>query len=74
MKKYNISHFLTDILCRLESANVEDFVDDINEKFGINLEEYDVRRRLLDEGAYYSAPLNKVYITKEDYLREVYGK
>ncbi|MGT2729757.1 sigma factor-like helix-turn-helix DNA-binding protein [Streptococcus phocae subsp. salmonis] len=73
-EKYNISHFLTDILCRLESANVEDFVDDINEKFGINLEEYDVRRRLLDEGAYYSAPLNKVYITKEDYLREVYGK
>ena len=49
-------------------------MNDINSKYGINLDEYDVQRRLISSGAFYSKELNKVYISKEDYLDEVYGK
>ena len=72
--KRNINHFLIDMLFEVGSVNLEDFVDDINQKFGVNLDEYNVRLRLQNEGAYYSQPLNKIYITKDDYLKEVYGE
>lgn len=69
-----INDFLIDNLVDYESVNVEDFTDDINSKYGINLDEYDVQRRLVSSGAFYSKELNKVYISKEDYLDEVYGQ
>ena len=47
---------------------------DINNRYGIKLEEYDVRRRLIQQGIHYSEDLNKVYVYKEDFLKEVYGK
>ena len=72
-KRY-LNEFLIDNLVNYESVNVEDFTDDINFKYGINLDEYDVQRRLVSSGAFYSKELNKVYISKEDYLDEVYGK
>lgn len=72
-KRY-INEFLIDNLVNYESVNVEDFTDDINSKYGINLDKYDVQRRLISSGAFYSKELNKVYISKEDYLDEVYGK
>lgn len=72
-KRY-LNEFLIDNLVNYESVNVEDFTDDINSKYGINLDEYDVQRRLISSGAFYSKELNKVYISKEDYLDEVYGK
>ena len=57
-----------------ESVNLEDFTDDINQKYGINLDEYNIRIRLIENGVFYSDALNKVYIDKEDFLNEVYGK
>lgn len=72
--KRNLNEFLIDNLVNFESVNIEDFTDDVNSKYGINLDEYDVQRRLVSSGAFYSKELNKVYISKEDYLDEVYGK
>ena len=72
--KKNLNEFLIDELLKCESANLEDFTDDINSKYGLNLDEYSVRVKLVEEGAYYSDILNKVYILKEEYLDEVYGK
>ena len=69
-----MNEFLIDELLKCESANLEDFTDDINSKYGLNLDEYSVRVKLVEEGAYYSDILNKVYILKEEYLDEVYGK
>ena len=72
--KKNLNEFLIDELLKCESANLEDFTDDINSKYGLNLDEYSVRMKLVEEGAYYSDRLNKAYILKEEYLDEVYGK
>ena len=72
--KRNLNDFLIDELLKCESANLEDFTDDINAKYGLNLDEYSVRMKLVEEGAYYSDILNKAYILKEEYLDEVYGK
>lgn len=72
--KKNLNEFLIDELLKCESANLEDFTDDINSKYGLNLDEYSVRVKLVEEGAYYSDILNKAYILKEEYLDEVYGK
>lgn len=72
--KKTVSDFLLDLLLEYGSVNVEDLIDDINEKYGLNFEEEKVKYRLLQEGLFYSKDLNKVYIYKDDYLDEVYGK
>lgn len=72
--KKNLNDFLIDELFKWGKADVSDFTDDINSKYGLNLDEYKVRLRLIDAGAYYSDILNKAYIIKEDYLNEVYGE
>lgn len=72
-KKF-LNDFLSDLLLEYGSVNVEDFTDDINDKYGLNLDEENVRNRLQQEGAFYSRELNKLYIYKNDYLDEVYGK
>lgn len=71
--KKSINDFLIDTLLEYESSDLEDFVYDINKKYGTTFDEYDVQVRLINSGAFYSKELNKVYIDKEDYLREVYG-
>ena len=72
--KKNLNDFLVDLLLDIKFVNVEDFTMDINNRYGIKLEEYDVRRRLIQQGIHYSEDLNKVYVYKEDFLKEVYGK
>ena len=72
--KKSLNDFLIDELFKWGSANIDDFTDDINNKYGLNLDEYKVKVRIIEEGAYYSDILNKAYITKEDYLNEVYGE
>ncbi|QGX45630.1 hypothetical protein GPA00_00275 [Streptococcus equinus] len=72
-KKF-LNDFLLDSLLEYGSVNIEDFTDDINERYGLNLEEASIKYRLLQEGIFYSKELNKVYIYKTDYLDEVYGK
>lgn len=72
-KKF-LNDFLLDLLLEYGSVNVEDFTDDINDKYGLNLDEENVRYRLQQEEAFYSKELNKMYIYKNDYLDEVYGK
>lgn len=72
--KKNLNDFLIDELFKCESARIEDFTDDLNSKYGLNLEESNVRNRLIEAGAFYSDVLNKAYILKEEYLNEVYGK
>lgn len=72
--KKNLNDFLVDQLFEYESVNLEDFTDDINQKYGINLDEYNIRIRLIENGVFYSDALNKVYIDKEDFLNEVYGR
>ena len=72
--KKNLNDFLIDELFKWGTANVSDFTDDINSKYGLSLEEYKVKLRLVEAGAYYSDILDKAYIIKEDYLNEVYGE
>ena len=72
-KKF-LNDFLLDLLLEYGNVNLEDFTDDINDKYGLNLEEENIRSRLLQEDVFYSKELNKVYIYKDDYLDEVYGK
>lgn len=72
--KRTVTDFLLDLLLEYDSVNLEDFIDDINEKYGLNFEEEKVKYKLIQEGIFYSKDLNKVYIYKEDYLDEVYGK
>ncbi|WP_455490663.1 hypothetical protein [Granulicatella sp.] len=72
-KKF-VNDFLLDLLLEYGSINVEDFTDDINDKYGLNLDEENVRYRLQQEEVFYSKELNKMYIYKNDYLDEVYGK
>lgn len=72
--KKNLNDFLIDELFKCESAYLEDFIDDLNSKYGLSLDEYKVRTKLIEAGAYYSDVLKKVYILKEEYLNEVYGK
>lgn len=70
--KRNLNDFLIDELLKYGSANVENFTNDLNSKYGLSLDEYNVRTRLIDMGAYYSNVSNKVYILKEDYLNDTY--
>ena len=61
------------MLLEYGSINIDDFTYDLNLKYGLNLDEYDVKNRLIENGAFYSKELNKAYVLKEDYLDEVYG-
>lgn len=70
--KRNFNDFLIDELLKCGSANVENFTNDLNSKYGLSLDEYNVRTRLIDMGAYYSNVTNKIYILKEDYLNGAY--
>ncbi|MGT2827659.1 hypothetical protein [Streptococcus himalayensis] len=72
-KKF-VNDFLLDSLLEYGSVNIEDFTDGINDKYGLNFEEENIKYRLLQEETFYSKELNKVYIYKDDYLDEVYGK
>ena len=71
--KKNLNDFLSDMLLEYGSVNIDDFTYDLNLKYGLNLDEYDVKNRIIDNGAFYSKELNKAYVLKEDYLDEVYG-
>ena len=70
--KRNLNDFLLDELLKCGSANVENFTNDLNSKYGLSLDEYNVHTRLIDMGAYYSNVTNKIYILKEDYLNGAY--
>lgn len=71
--KKNLNDFLSDMLLEYGSINIDDFTYDLNLKYGLNLDEYDVKNRIIENGAFYSKELNKAYVLKEDYLDEVYG-
>lgn len=71
--KKNLNDFLSDMLLEYGSVNIDDFTYDLNLKYGLNLDEYDVKNRIIENGAFYSKELNKAYVLKEDYLDEVYG-
>lgn len=70
--KRNLNDFLIDELLKCGSANVENFTNDLNSKYGLRLDVYNVRTRLIDMGAYYSNASNKIYILKEDNLNDTY--
>ena len=71
--KKTLNDFLSDMLLEYGSVNIDDFTYDLNLKYGLNLDEYDVKNRIIENGAFYSKELNKAYVLKEDYLDEVYG-
>lgn len=71
--KKNLNDFLSDMLLEYGSINIDDFTYDLNLKYGLNLDEFDVKNRIIENGAFYSKELNKAYVLKEDYLDEVYG-
>lgn len=72
-KKF-VKDFLLDSLLEYGSVNVEDFTDDINDRYGLNFDEEKIKYKLKEEGVFLSKDLNKVYVYKDDYLDEVYGK
>ncbi|HEM3868465.1 TPA: hypothetical protein U1V35_001623 [Streptococcus suis] len=73
-EKRTMTDFLVDQLLEVGKIGIEDFTDDLNQKYSLNLDEDNVKYRLLEHGVFYSQELGKLYIYKDDYLDEVYGK
>lgn len=72
MIKKTLDDFFQDLLLEYGSCNVEDFIADIEQQYGIEFYEADVIERLINVGAVYSKTLNKLYVDKAEYLNEVY--
>ena len=70
--KKTLDDFFQDLLLEYGSCNVEDFIADIEQQYGIEFYEADVIERLINVGAVYSKTLNKLYVDKAEYLNEVY--
>ncbi len=69
----SLNDFLWNYLYKyVGGTNLIDYIDDLNEDYGLEFNEENVKYRLITEGGYYSSAMEKMYKTKEDYLKEVY--
>ena len=60
-----INEFMVD-----DSISVDELIDDIREKYGIDVS-YD--KLIYNNDKFYSRELNKLYLNKECYYKEVYN-
>lgn len=67
-----LEKFLSDELFEQEKVNLDDFIDDLKNKYFIHFHRDNVKYRLQNYGAFYSAEMDKFYIDKETYYEEVY--
>ena len=60
---------------KYRSISISDFVNNINEEYSIDLT-YDIVKGYLYglSNIYYSSILDKLYIDKEDYYKEIYDE
>ncbi len=74
-KKPNIETFIEDELEKYRIITISELVDEINEDYSIDLT-YDVVRGYVYRlsNVYYSQSLDKLYIDKEDFYKEIYDE
>ncbi len=74
-KKLSIQQFIEDEMEKYRSISISDFVNNINEEYSIDLT-YDIVKGYLYglSNIYYSSILDKLYIDKEDYYKEIYDE
>ena len=74
-KKLSIQQFIEDEMEKYRSISISDFVNNINEEYSIDLT-YDIVKGYLYglSNIYYSLILDKLYIDKEDYYKEIYDE
>ncbi|MEX2803791.1 sigma factor-like helix-turn-helix DNA-binding protein [Streptococcus sp. H31] len=70
-KKKNVDDFLLDLLLDEGEVKLDDFINSINEFYGLSLERHDIRYRLRRQGVFYSKKLDKAYIYEENNLAEI---
>ena len=74
-KKMSIQSFIEDEMEKYRSISISDFVNNVNEEYSIGLT-YDVVKGYVYglSNIYYSPILDKLYIDKEDFYKEIYDE
>lgn len=74
-KKMSIQTFIEDEMNKYRSISISDFVNNINDEYSIELT-YDVVKGYVYglSNIYYSQILDKLYIDKEDFYKEIYDE
>ena len=74
-KKMSIQSFIEDEMEKYRSISISDFVNNVNEEYSIDLT-YDVVKGYVYglSNIYYSPILDKLYIDKEDFYKEIYDE
>lgn len=74
-KKMSIQSFIEDEMEKYRSISIGDFVNNVNEEYSIDLT-YDVVKGYVYglSNIYYSPILDKLYIDKEDFYKEIYDE
>ena len=69
-----LDDFLWDMLIEFVAVDIDDFVDELNQYYGTDLDGQNVRTRLVKNGAFFSSEMNRIYINKSEFLREIDDK
>ncbi len=74
-KKMSIQAFIEDEMDKYRSISISDFVNNVNEEYSIDLT-YDVVKGYVYglSNIYYSQILDKLYVDKEDFYKEIYDE
>ena len=74
-KKMSIQTFIEDEMDKYRSISIGDFVNNVNEEYSIDLT-YDVVKGYVYglSNIYYSQILDKLYVDKEDFYKEIYDE
>lgn len=71
-KLFSTKTFIQNLLEEYEAVDVDDFIDDVYEKYGIKIpEKYDVTRAVSGTGMYYDNIMNKIYSSKSLYYSDL---
>ncbi|WP_379969635.1 hypothetical protein [Ectobacillus sp. sgz5001026] len=70
----SLKNFLFDLILQMRKIDIYDFLDTIQNTYGIILEKSKVVYLLRDTDIYYSEELYRFYADKEDYYEEVYDQ
>ena len=71
-KLFSTKTFIQNLLEEYDSVDVDDFIDDVYEKYGIKIpEKYDVTGAVSGTGMYYDSIMNKIYSSKSLYYSDL---
>ena len=74
-KKMSIQTFIEDEMDKYRSISIGDFVNNVNEEYSIDLTYEAVRGYVYGlSNIYYSQILDKLYVDKEDFYKEIYDE